>query len=68
MIPASRAALLRHAQLSSLDPAPRAAPAAPRAILFIFSLVPTPRAACPAPSAAQSSPVLTVDFWLTVDF
>ncbi|MCI51094.1 hypothetical protein A2U01_0072338 [Trifolium medium] len=62
MIPAPRAALLRHAQLSPLDPAPRAAPAAPRAILFNLSLDPAPRAACPAPSAAQSGPVLTVDF------
>ncbi|MCI42073.1 hypothetical protein A2U01_0063308, partial [Trifolium medium] len=40
--------------LSPLVPAPSAAPAAPRTIFFIFSLV-------PAPSAAQSSHVLTVD-------
>ncbi|MCI33759.1 hypothetical protein A2U01_0054976, partial [Trifolium medium] len=54
--------------LFPLVSAPRAAPAAPRAILFFFFLVPAPRAAPAAPRAAQSDPVLTVDSWLTVDF
>ncbi|MCI47585.1 hypothetical protein A2U01_0068827, partial [Trifolium medium] len=58
LIPAPRSALLRHVQLSSLVPAPRAAPAAPRAapaapgaIPFQFSLVSAPRAGMSVPRA-----------------
>ncbi|MCI86352.1 hypothetical protein A2U01_0107633, partial [Trifolium medium] len=48
-----RAALLRHAQLFPLVPAPHAAPAAPRAILSNFSLVAAPCAGMSAPRAGR---------------